>query len=156
MKKLQAFWLSMSLLACTELLAAGVTVQDPWIRATVPAQKVTGAFMQLKATDNATLVSASSPVAGVVEVHEMVMQDNVMRMRALAGLPLPAGKVVELKPGSYHIMLMDLKQPMKVGEMVPVTLTVNYPGKPSEQIELKVPVREMMARPADMPHHHQH
>lgn len=99
-----------------------VSISDPWVRATTSQQKATGAFMKLKSEAPVTLVGASSPVANVVEVHEMATVDNVMKMRAIAQLPLPAGKVVELKPGSYHIMLMDLKGPVSTGQKVSVTL----------------------------------
>ena len=90
-------------------VAAQVKVGDPWVRATVPQQKATGAFMSLTAEKGTRLVEAKSPVAGVVEIHEMAMENNVMKMRAVPGLDLPAGKPVELKPGGYHVMLMDLK-----------------------------------------------
>src|SRR2546427_251339 len=95
-----------SLLAATA--QAQVTVKDAWVRATVPQQKATGAFMQLKATKNSKLVSASSPLTPAVEVHEMAMQDNVMKMRQVPAVELPAGKTVELKPGGYHVMLMEI------------------------------------------------
>lgn len=104
--------------------AADVTVSDPWVRGTVPTQKATGAFMRLQADQEVRLVSASSPVAGVTEIHEMAMQDNVMKMRRVdGGITLAKGTALELKPGSYHVMLMDLKQPLKAGEKVPLTLT---------------------------------
>ena len=90
---------------------AQVTVKDPWVRATVPQQKATGAFMQLTSRRASRLVEARSSVAGVVEVHEMAMDGDVMKMRAGPGVDLPAGKAVDLKPGGYHVMLMDLKQP---------------------------------------------
>ena len=113
-------------IAATLLVAgaahAQVTVQDAWVRATVPQQKATGAFMRLTAAQDARLVSASSPVAGVTEVHEMKLVDNVMKMRPLPALDLPAGQAVELKPGGYHIMLLDLKQPVAQGSTVPLTL----------------------------------
>ena len=98
---------------------AQVSVKEPWVRATVAQQKATGAFMQITSAQDARLVEAKSPVAGVVEVHEMVMEKDVMKMRAVPGLDLPAGKSIELKPGGYHVMLMDLKQQMKVGDSVP-------------------------------------
>lgn len=110
-----------------------VRIDDPWVRGTVSAQKATGAFMTVTAPSTARLVSATSPVAGVVEIHEMVMQDNVMRMRAIKGLDLPAGQPVALKPGGYHIMLMNLKQPLKTGETVPVTLTLEEGGRSHTQ-----------------------
>lgn len=120
--------------------AAQVIVSDPWIRGTVPQQVTTGAFMQLKSAKDAKLVEARSPVAGVVEIHEMKMENNVMRMRAVPSLALPAGRTVELKPGGYHMMLMDLKQQMKEGEVVPVTLVVESGGA-RETIEFKATVR---------------
>jgi hypothetical protein len=122
-------------LASTALFAQ-VQVKDPWVRATVPQQSATGAFMQLASPTDARLVSASSPVAGVVELHEMKMENNVMKMRALPGLAIPAGKVVELKPGGYHLMLQQLKMQMKEGDTVPITLVVE--GKDGKRQTLEV------------------
>lgn len=123
---------------------AQVTVKDPWVRATVPQQKATGAFMQIVSQQDARLVEARSPVAGVVEVHEMSMDRNVMKMRALTGgLDLPAGKPVELKPGGYHVMLMDLKQQVKEGETVPLALVIEGQDKKRSTIEVKLPVRAL-------------
>ncbi|TXH46342.1 MAG: copper chaperone PCu(A)C, partial [Burkholderiaceae bacterium] len=79
-------------LAALSAAQAQVSVTEPWVRATVPQQKATGAFMQLKAEKGARLVSAQSPAAGIVEIHEMASVDNVMKMRQLPGLDLPAGK----------------------------------------------------------------
>jgi copper(I)-binding protein len=122
---------------------AQVTVKDPWVRATVSAQKATGAFMQITSAQDARLVEARSPVAGVVEVHEMVMEKDVMKMRAVKGLDLPAGKTVELKPGGYHVMLMDLKEQMKEGATVPVTLVIEGKDKKRSTIEVKAPVKPL-------------
>jgi hypothetical protein len=134
---------------------AQVTVAEPWVRATVPQQKATGAFMQLTSVQDARLVGASSPVAGVVEVHEMAMDKDVMKMRAIAGLDLPAGKSVELKPGGYHVMLMDLKQQVKEGDTVPVTLVIEGKDKKRSTIEVKAPVKPLAqaSKPAET---HQH
>ena len=138
--------------ACSLLAGAAcaqVSVHDAWVRATVPQQKATGAFMQLTAAKEARLVSASSPVAGVVEVHEMAMVDNVMKMRALPnGLELPAGKTVDLKPGGYHVMLMDLKAEVKEGGVVPVTLVVQGKDGKKDSIEVKATVRAVNATAA--------
>jgi copper(I)-binding protein len=125
--------------------AAQVTVTEPWVRGTVQGQMATGAFMKLQSAKDARLIEAASPVAGVVEIHEMALENNVMRMRAVQALELPAGRVVELKPGGYHVMLMDLKQQMKEGELVPVTLVVESGGK-RETIEVKASVRAPTAR----------
>jgi len=142
MKKVFALTLAALTLTLGATAHAQVTVKDPWVRATVPQQKSTGAFMQLTSAQPARLVSAQSPVAGVVEIHEMAMADNVMKMRAIPGLELPAGKAVELKPGSYHVMLMDLKAPVKEGEIVPLTLVVEGKDGKKETLEIKA-----MARP---------
>ncbi|RZJ08127.1 MAG: copper chaperone PCu(A)C [Rubrivivax sp.] len=120
---------------------AQVKVDDPWVRATVAPQKATGAFMQLTSAKRVKIVAASSPVAGVVEIHEMKMEDGVMKMRAVDALPLPAGEAVALKPGSYHVMLMGLKAPIKAGETVPLTLTVEGEDKKRETIEVKAEAR---------------
>jgi copper(I)-binding protein len=137
---------------------AQVTVKDPWVRATVSQQKATGAFMQITSAQDAQLVSASSPVAGVVEVHEMTMEKDVMKMRAVKALDLPAGKSVELKPGGYHVMLMDLKQQMKEGDTVPVTLVVEGKDKKRTTIEVKAAVKALttQAKPADPHSAHKH
>jgi len=111
-----------ALLLAAAVHAQTVKVEDPWVRGTVAQQKATGAFMRLTAPEPMRLVAAESPVAGVVEIHEMAMDNNVMRMRAIANLPLPANRPVELKPGGYHVMLMDLKQPLAGGQNVPITL----------------------------------
>ena len=131
-------------LACLSTTAlAQVTVKDAWVRATVPAQMATGAFMQLQAAQATRLVAARSPVAGVVEIHEMTMVDNVMRMRAVPGLDLPAGKAVELKPGGYHVMLMDLKGPVKEGDVVPVSLVVEGKDGLRQTVEIKATARAL-------------
>ncbi len=133
---------------------AQVTVKDAWVRATVAQQKATGAFMQLQSAQEARLVAAQSPVAGVAEVHEMAMDGGVMKMRALPSLALPAGKAVELKPGGFHIMLMDLKGQVKDGDTVPVTLVVEGKDGKRQNVEVKA-VARAMAQPA-MKHEHGH
>jgi copper(I)-binding protein len=120
---------------------AQVKVDDAWVRATVAPQKATGAFMQLTATKPVKVVAASSPVAAVVEIHEMKMDGGVMKMRAVDALPLPAGQAVALKPGSYHVMLMGLKNPIKAGETVPLTLTVEGEDGKRTAVEIKAEAR---------------
>lgn len=123
---------------------AQTAVKDPWVRGTVAQQKATGMFAQITSPAGGKLVSASSPVAGIVEIHEMAMDGNIMKMRALPnGLDLPAGKAVELKPGGYHVMLMDLKKELKAGDTVPVTLVIEGADKKRETLEIKAPVRAL-------------
>ena len=135
-------------LLLTGVAHAQVSVQDAWVRATVPQQKATGAFMRLTAAQDMRLVAASSPVAGITEVHEMKMVDNVMKMRAVPALDLPAGQAVELKPGGYHIMLLDLKQPVAQGSTVPLTLVFEAKDGQRTTQELQAPVRAVSATAA--------
>lgn len=127
--------------------AAAVTVDGAWARPTVPGQKGTGAFMRLTAKEGMTLVGASSPAAGVTEVHEMKMEGNVMRMRAIDALELPAGQTVELKPGGYHVMLMDLKAALPKDTTVPITLVLRDARGAQQRLELSVPVRSTPPAP---------
>ena len=120
--------LAAALLAFGGAAVAQTTVKDGWVRSTVEPQKATGAFMQITSAQGGKLIAVQSPAAGVAEVHEMAMDGNVMKMRAVPALDLPAGKAVELKPGGYHVMLMDLKQAVKAGETVPLTLTIEGKG----------------------------
>jgi copper(I)-binding protein len=127
-------------LTSTTLFAQTVEVKDAWIRASVQGQMATGAFMQLKSKDGTQLVSVSSPVAGIAEVHEMKLEGDVMKMRAVPALDLPAGKTVELKPGGYHVMLMDLKTALKKDSTVPLTLVFKDAKGVQSTLALKVPV----------------
>lgn len=127
----------------TTVWAQSVDVKSAWVRATVQGQMATGAFMTLTAKDGARLVGVSSSVAGVADVHEMKMDGDVMKMRAVeGGLDLPAGKAVELKPGGYHVMLMDLKKPLLKGTTIAVTLLFKDSKGTQSKLELKLPVSQ--------------
>lgn len=130
----------MAALACGTAHAQTVEVRDAWVRASVQGQMATGAFMKITAKDGARLVGVTTPVAGVAEVHEMKMEGDVMKMRALPALDLPAGKPVELKPGGYHVMLMDLKAALPKDSTVPMTLVFKDAKGAESKVELKVPV----------------
>lgn len=147
-----------ALALCLALGAAAVQAQslkagNPWVRATVAQQKATGAFMQLSSSQPGRIVEVRSPVAGVAEIHEMKMEGSVMKMRALPALELAAGQTVELKPGGYHIMLMDLKAPLKAGDEVPLSLVFEARDGKRETLELKLPARAMQPEAG---HHGQH
>ena len=147
-------------MALTSMLAlaqtAAVKVDGAWARATVQGQKGTGAFMSLTAKDGAQLIGVSSPVAGVAEVHEMKMEGDVMKMRAVPSLDLPAGKKVELKPGGYHVMLMDLKAPLAKDSTVPVTLLFKDAKGVESKLELKLPVATAAPGAAGATAEHKH
>ena len=126
------------LLSAGAVAAADLEVANPWVRGTVPAQKATGAFMQLTSTADTRLVSVSSPLTPMAEVHEMALDNNVMRMRQVTGgLAIPAGGTLELKPGSYHIMFMGLKRQLRQGERFPVTLRFQRAGSVTVQVSVQ-------------------
>jgi copper(I)-binding protein len=138
MKKLT---LSLCLLAAATLVQAQVTVREAWVRGTVPKQQASGAFMQISAEQATRLIAAKSPVAGVVELHEMVMEGDVMKMRQIPGLDIVPGRVLELKPGGFHVMLIDLKGQLRGGDVVPITLVFEDPKtKKTFTQEVKAPV----------------
>ena len=150
--------LSLMLLAATCTAQAQVSIQQAWVRGTVPMQKASGAFMQISAEKSTRLISADSPVANVVELHEMVMDKDVMKMRQVAGLDILPGQTLELKPGSFHVMLIDLKAQLKGGDLVPIRLTFeDSQTKARFTQEIKAPVTALGAgngpkAPAAMAH----
>jgi hypothetical protein len=123
------------------LAADAVSVSKPWVRATVAGQSVAGAYMDITAKANAALVAAASPVAARAELHTMSMDGGVMKMRPLDKLDLPAGKTVNLKPGGYHVMLIDITRELKAGERVPLTLTVQDPHGARSTLKVDAEVR---------------
>ena len=119
-----------------------VQIENAYTRATVPGQQVAGGFMKIENKGAADqLVSASSPVAGEVQLHEMAMEGNVMKMRQVKDIAVPAGGAVELKPGGLHLMFMNIKAPLTAGETVPVKLKFAKAG----EVEVKMPVNAMGA-----------
>jgi copper(I)-binding protein len=134
-----------------------VAIDHAWARATVKGQMATGAFMTLTAKTDGHLVAVASPLAGVAQVHEMKMEGGVMKMGEVkGGLALPAGKAVALKPGGYHVMLMDLKQPLPKDSTLPLTLVFKDARGVESRMEIKVPVAATapgaMVKPAPMDH----
>lgn len=142
-KNMKYFLLALTISLFTTAASAEVTVTEPWMRATVPLQKATGVFMHLTAEQNARLVEVRTPIAEVAQVHKMVMENDIMKMRAVTGLDLPAGQKVELKPGGYHIMFLNLRQQIKEGDIVPITLVIEHKNNKHETIELKVSVQPL-------------
>jgi copper(I)-binding protein len=141
---------SLVMLAASGAAWAQVQVKDAWARPALQGQDATGAFMTLTAVEGARLVGAGSPVAGIVEIHEMTLDNNVMKMRQVAGIDLPPGRAVQLAPGGYHVMLMDLKRPLAVGEKIPLDLRIEQRDKRlvTQRVEVQVAVRAPGAAPA--------
>jgi len=127
---------------CAPALAQ-VTVTAPWARATVPAQKSSGAFMQLQSAQDARLVGVTTPAADNAEIHQMAMSGTTMKMQQIDGLDLPAGKVVTLASGGYHLMLVGLKRQLKEGETIPLTLLIENKNKTRDTVTVKVPVKPL-------------
>jgi copper(I)-binding protein len=121
---------------------AQVDIAEPWIRATVSDQKVTGAFMKITSPVDAKLMDARTPLAGRTEIHEMAMVGDTMKMRQIPNLPLPAGVTVELKPGGFHVMLYELTAQAKEGDTVPLTLVFEIGGK-QETVVVNAAVRPL-------------
>ncbi len=150
------FVLLTTLLFSVAASAADIEVKSAWVRGTVSAQTMSGAFMEIISKGGATLVGASTPVAEDVEVHEMKLEGGVMKMRAAPRLVLPAGKTVVLKPGGYHIMLMGLKQQLKAGDVVPITLKLESAKREIETVTLSAEVRALTASSGASSHDHMH
>ena len=122
---------------------AQVSVDKPWSRATPPGAKVGAGFMRLRNAGAADrVIGASSPVAGRVEMHVTVRDGDVMKMREVTSFEVPAGGSFELKPGGAHLMLVDLKRPLKKGEKVPLTLKLEKCG----ELKAELTVEELGAR----------
>jgi hypothetical protein len=144
--------------AANEAAASIIAVTEPWSRETAEGQNAGGAFMTIANTGTAAdrLTGGSTPVAGRVEIHTMSMDGGVMRMRQLdEGLEVPVGGEVTLKPGSFHVMLMDLKQPLKAGDTVPLTLTFKGAGTVETELVVKpagTMAPEMKHREEGKPH----
>jgi len=120
---------------------AQVTASDAWVRATVPVQKSAGAFMSLQSAKAVRVVGATSPVAGTVEIHQMEMSGQTMKMKAVEAIALPAGEKVDLAKSGYHFMFLGLKGQLKDGDIVPLTLTVEDAASKRDTVTVNVPVK---------------
>lgn len=116
--------------------ATAPLITDAWVKTTVPGATVSGAYMHIKSAQPVKLVKAESPVAGLVELHNMSMKDGVMEMKAMDAVDVPANKVVDLKPGGMHVMLMMVKKPINKGDKIPLTLT--FEGADKKPLAVKV------------------
>jgi copper(I)-binding protein len=135
--------IALSLMALAFQASAQTKVDDAWVRATVPTQTASGAFMTVTADSDSKLLSVATPIAKDVQIHEMTMKNDVMSMGPVKFVELPAGKAVKLDPNGYHVMLMGLSAQLKEGETVPLTLTVENAKGEKETLEVKAPVRSL-------------
>jgi copper(I)-binding protein len=128
---------------CAGAAQASVTATQAWVRGTVPAQKTTGAFVTLRSSEGARLVAVTTPAAESAEIHASGEKHGVMHMHALDSIDLPAGRSVELKPGGFHIMLVNLTRPLAAGEQVPLTFTVEDRRGKRSRVEVRAQVRPL-------------
>lgn len=140
--------LGLSLLGLAAQASAQTVVEDAWVRATVPGQASTGAFLTLTASADSKLLEAQSPVAKLVQIHQSSMKDDVMSMHEVTSVALPAGQPVVLDPSSYHIMLINLTAQVKEGDKVPLTLIVEDGKGVKQSIAV-----EAIARALNAPDH---
>ena len=143
-----------TLLCVTQAWAGEVTVSGAWMRATAPGQEDAALQFSITSKKEAQLVEVSSSVAGAVEMHSMTHDNNVMKMHAIESLPLPAGKAVDLAASGIHVMLLNLKQPLKAGEKVPFTVTVQFAGKHKSAVKAKAEVKPLTVGRDEHEHHH--
>lgn len=130
-----------------------VKVANAWVRAPAPGQKTVAAYLELTSEHDAALVAAGTPAAARVEMHSSSVDGGVMRMRALPRIELPAGQTVKLAPGGNHLMLLEMKQPLKPGDKVALTLSIQPAGAGTSltTVDLQADVRA-----ADGAAHHKH
>ena len=141
----KATFISIATFACALPAFADVTVSDAWIRSTVPGQSVAAAFMRIVSTADTALVEVTSPSAKFVEIHEMTKEGNVMKMKAIDRLPVPAEKPIELTPAGYHMMLFELNGPLNAGDKVPLKLTFENRGGRKLTVDVEATVRPLGA-----------
>ena len=138
-------------LAAPVAVGQSVNAANVWARATAPGQNTASVYFDLTSDRDAALVAAGSPVAGRAELHATTVDNGVMRMRPLARVDLPAGQTVRLTPGGMHLMLLDLKQPLKAGDKLPLVLSIQSTGSSLTTLKLEAQVRALDG--AD-PHQH--
>ncbi|MBN9496929.1 MAG: copper chaperone PCu(A)C [Alphaproteobacteria bacterium] len=121
-------------------LAADIKVDDAWARPTLGQARNGAAYLTITTTGAPDrLVAASAPVAGKTELHSMTMNNNVMQMRPVDAIQVTPGTEVKLQPGGLHVMLLDLKSPLKLGEKFPLTLKFERGGEVQVQVEVRQP-----------------
>jgi len=148
------YLLSIMLVFFTTVASAEIIIKDAWVRTTVAEQKVTGAFMQIASDKAVRLISVNSSAAEATELHEMSMKSDVMKMRQINELVIDAGKSVELKPGSYHIMLMNLKKPVQAGSTVNLDLEFLDAAGKKQIVKVKAEARTTMKEDKGHTNHH--
>ncbi len=145
MKRAARYALTLYLCSSALASAAEVSVTDAWVRATAPGQNSSAAYMQLRSAAGGAVLSVTTPVAASAEIHEMRMDRDVMRMRPVGKLELPSGKSVLLRPGGLHLMLSDVKRPLRPGDSVPLSLQIRGKDNTVTTVNVNAEVRSFTA-----------
>ncbi|ROL63389.1 transporter [Pseudomonas protegens] len=151
--RIKSALLMLSLLGLAGTAGAATQVDNAWVRATVPGQHASGAFMDLTASSDSKLVDVQSPVAKNVQIHQSSMHNDVMSMQQVDAVALPAGQKVSLDTHGYHVMLMELVGQIKAGDKVPLTLTVENAKGEKESIKVEAQARALNAPDHSMMKH---
>lgn len=139
-------WLgAVALLFAAQVQAGEVSVSDAWSRATAPGQEIGMVGLVITSQKDARLIAVSSPASSTAEIHTMTMDSGVMKMRQIEALPLNAKQPATLGPGGNHLMLIGLKQALKAGDTVELTLTVQFADHSTEKVNVKAQVRPLTA-----------
>lgn len=133
--------------------AGDVVVSEAWTRATAPGQKVAGVYFDIESAVDAKLVGVQTSLTDAAEIHQMSIEDGVMRMRQVPAVNLPAGDRVEFKPGGYHVMLFDLEQPLHAGQQFVLSLTLSDDTGHQTEVAVEVQVRNLDGSPVGGHHH---
>ena len=141
-------------LNCGYAWAGNVTVTAAWARASAPGQASAAVYLRIVSQQAARLVAVTSPLARSAEIHSMTHDNGIMKMRALEALPLPAQQEVELGSGGTHLMLQELKRPLKVGGTVPLVFTIQFADGHKERVKVKAEVKPFTF--GQKGHEHQH
>ena len=141
-------------MSVSQAVAGEVTVSEAWARATAPGQDSAAVSLHIVSRKDASIIAVSSPASGSAEIHSMVHEDGMMKMRALDSLALKAKQEVALGDDGNHLMLIGLKKPLAAGDSVVLTLTVQFADKRKEKIEVKAEVKPLTESHGEHMHHH--
>lgn len=137
--RIPGFFIIALIAGCAQ--ADDVTISNAWVRASAPGQEVGAAYMTLQSARDTTLTKTESTAAGSVEIHSMTMNNGVMKMRRMDTLPLSAGKPAKLEPGGFHLMLFDLKKPLRAGGQAEFTLHFKDGADKTSEMKLSAPIK---------------
>jgi len=151
---IKLLWLA--LLACismSQALASEVSISDAWTKASAPGQGSATVSLRITSKKDAQIIAVSTTASRSAEIHSMIHENGMMKMRALDSLELKANQEVILGHGGMHLMLVDLIKPLVTGEQIPLLLTVQFADKHTEKINVNAMVKSLYASNSEHMHH---